>query len=73
MPILLNGIQRLAFIAIFCVAWFNVALGGPVEALSALRKTVLVLYGDRLSIQSKKMTDQGLMVRQIRFLADARL
>jgi hypothetical protein len=61
MAILPNRIQRLAFFAVFCVAWFNVAVGGPAEGLSALRKTVLVLYGDRLSIPAVKTTDQGLM------------
>jgi ABC-type uncharacterized transport system substrate-binding protein len=61
MPILLNKIRLLAFIAVFCVVWFNATIGVPVEALSALKKTVLVLYGDRLSIPAVKTTEQGLM------------
>jgi PAS domain S-box-containing protein len=61
MLILLNRIRRLAFFAVFCVAWFNVAVGRPVEALSAVKKTVLVLYGERLSIPAMRTTEQGLM------------
>jgi hypothetical protein len=61
MPILLNRIQRLACCAVFCVAWFNAAVGSPVETLSAVRKTVLVLHGDQLSIRAVKTTEQGLM------------
>jgi hypothetical protein len=61
MLILPNRIRRLAFFAVFCVAWFNAAVGRPVEALSAVKKTVLVLYGDRLSIPAVKTTEQGLM------------
>jgi PAS domain S-box-containing protein len=34
MPILLNQIRRLAFIAVFCVAWLNAAVGRSVEARS---------------------------------------
>lgn len=60
MNILLNGIQRLALFAGFCVAWLNVPVLRPVEALSAEKKTVLVLYGDRLSIPAVKMIEQGL-------------
>jgi len=64
-----NRIQRLAFcvlfsvtfLVLFCVAWFNVAVGRPVEALSAVEKTVLVLHGDRLSIPAVKTTEQGFM------------
>jgi hypothetical protein len=59
MPILLNGIQRLAFLfAVFCVAWFNAS--GPVQALSAPKRTVLVLYGDPLSAPADRMMEQGL-------------
>jgi hypothetical protein len=54
MLILPNRIRRLAFFAVFCVAWFNAAVGRPVEALSAVKKTVLVLHGDRLSIPAVK-------------------
>jgi hypothetical protein len=61
MLILPNRIRRLAFFAVFCVAWFNAAVGRPVEALSAVKKTVLVLHGDRLSILAVKTTEQGLM------------
>jgi PAS domain S-box-containing protein len=42
MPILLNRIRLLAFIAMFCVAWLNPAVGRPVEALSAVKKIVLI-------------------------------
>jgi two-component system sensor kinase FixL len=38
MPILLNQIRLLAFIALFCVAWRNAAVGKPVEAPSAERR-----------------------------------
>ena len=34
MPILLNQIRLLAFIAVFCVAWLNAAVGRSVEARS---------------------------------------
>jgi hypothetical protein len=61
MPKLLNRIRRLAFFAVFCVARFNAAVGRPSETLNAVKKTVLVLYGDRLSIPAVKMTEQGLM------------
>jgi hypothetical protein len=61
MPMLVNRIRRLAFCTVFCVAWFNVAVGRPGEALGAVRKTVLVLHGNRLSIPAVKTTDQGLM------------
>ena len=61
MLILLNRIQRLAFFAVICVAWFNVAISRSVKALGGVKKTVLVLHGDRLSIPAMKVTDQGLM------------
>ncbi|MGA8477577.1 MAG: PAS domain S-box protein [Chthoniobacterales bacterium] len=38
MPILLNQIRLLAFIAAFCVAWLNAAVGKPVEAPSTERR-----------------------------------
>jgi hypothetical protein len=60
MPILPNRIRWLAFFAVFCVAWFNAAVGRPAETLSALKRTVLVLHGDRLSIPAVKITEQGL-------------
>ena len=60
-PIMLNRIRRLAFFALFCIGWFNVAVGRPVEALSGVKKTVLVLHGDRPSIPAVNTTEQGLM------------
>jgi hypothetical protein len=54
MPILLNQIRLLAFIAFFCVGWLDPTVGGPAEALSGVKKTVLVLRGDRLSIPAVK-------------------
>jgi PAS domain S-box-containing protein len=62
MLILSNRIQRLTFFGVFCVAWFNAYAGRPVEALSAPKKTVLVLYGDPLSAPADRMTEQGLTV-----------
>jgi PAS domain S-box-containing protein len=61
MPILLNQIRLHAFIAVFSVAWLNAAIGKGVEAPGAAKKTVLVLYGDRLSIPAMKTTEQGLL------------
>ena len=55
-----NRIRRLAVFVLLCVAWFNADAGGPVEALSAPKKTVLVLYGDPLSAPADRMTEQGL-------------
>ena len=60
MGIPLHGIQRLAFFAAFCVAWFNVGFPRPVEALGVQKKTVLVLYGDPLLVPADRMTEQGL-------------
>ena len=60
MNILLSRVQALAFFALFWVAWFSAAIGGPVEAFNAPKKTVLVLYGDPLSIPSNRMIEQGL-------------
>jgi PAS domain S-box-containing protein len=60
MPILLNRIRRLAFFAMFCVAWFNVGVIRPSEPLRTQKKTVLVLYGDPLSAPADRMTEQGL-------------
>jgi hypothetical protein len=59
MNILLNGIQRLALFVGLCVAWFNVPVFRPVEALGAPKKTVLVLYGDRLSIPAGRVRSSG--------------
>jgi PAS domain S-box-containing protein len=52
--------QSLAFFGVFCVAWFNAAVGRSLEAISAPKKTVLVLYGDPLSTPADRMTEQGL-------------
>ena len=60
MPMLLNGTQRLAFLAGFYVAWFNLADITPVQAFSAPKKTVLVLYGNPLSIPANRMMEEGL-------------
>jgi len=62
MPILADRIRWLSFFALFCVAWFNVVVGGPLEAISSLKKTVPVLHGDRLSIPAVKTTERGLMI-----------
>jgi two-component system, LuxR family, sensor kinase FixL len=56
----LANIRQLAFFAVFCVACFNTAAGRPVEALRAVKKTVLVLYGEPLSVPANRMTEQGL-------------
>jgi signal transduction histidine kinase len=60
MTILLNRIQLLGFFVLLWGAWFHAAVGGPVEAFSAPKKTVLVLYGDPLSIPANRMIEQGL-------------
>ena len=62
MPILVNRIRWLSFFAVVCVAWFNVVVGGPLEAISSLKETVLVLHGDRLPIPAEKTTEQGLTI-----------
>ncbi|MBV9488929.1 MAG: PAS domain-containing protein [Verrucomicrobia bacterium] len=61
MPPLLKQIRPLALVALSCVAWFNAAFGGSAEAPGAPKKTVLVLYGERLSIPAMRTTEQGLM------------
>jgi hypothetical protein len=60
MTILLNRIQLLAFFAVLWGGWFHAAVGGAVEAFSAPKKTVLVLYGEPLSIPANRMIEQGL-------------
>jgi hypothetical protein len=45
-------IRQLAFFAVFCVACFNAA-ARPVEVLSAVKKNVLVLYGEPPSVPAK--------------------
>jgi hypothetical protein len=57
---LLRANQRLALFAWFCVAWFNVAVLWQVEALGAEKKTVVVLYGDPLTIPGVRIIEQGL-------------
>ena len=69
MLIVRNRIQWRAFIVIFvvtffvlyCATGFNIAGGMLAETISTSKKTVLVLYGERLSIPAMKTTDQGLM------------
>ena len=34
MSILMNRIRRLAFFAVFCIAWFNAAVCRPLESVS---------------------------------------
>jgi PAS domain S-box-containing protein len=57
---LLNGTKRLAVFAVYCLV-FNAAIDGPLQALGAQKKTVLVLYGDPLSAPADRMTEQGLI------------
>ena len=54
-------LRTFAFFALLSVAWFNAAGDGPVEAQGAPKKTVLVLYGERLSLPGIKTTEEGLM------------
>ena len=56
-----NQVRRLAFFAAFSVAWFNAAAGEPLEVSKAPKKTVLVLYGERLSIPAIRMIDEGMI------------
>jgi signal transduction histidine kinase/ABC-type uncharacterized transport system substrate-binding protein len=57
-----NRIRRLAFFVLLCVAWFNAAASRTVAALSAPKKTVLVLYGEeQLFIPANRVSEQGLM------------
>jgi hypothetical protein len=62
MPIPVNKIRWLSLFGVFCVAWFNLVVVQPLEAISSLKKTVLILHGDRLSIPLAKTTKQGLMI-----------
>ena len=55
-----NQMRLLAFLAVFWMASYNAAAGGTVAALSAPKKTVLVLFGDPLSIPAERMMEQGL-------------
>jgi hypothetical protein len=61
MPVLLSQLRLLALSAAFCVVWFNAAVSMPAEVLSALKKTVLVLHGERLSIPAMRTMEEGLM------------
>ena len=61
MLILLARLRPLAFFALlFWFSRFNAAFGGPLEAPSTSKKTVLVLYGERLSIPAMRLTEEGL-------------
>jgi PAS domain S-box-containing protein len=55
-------IRQLAFCAVFCVAWFNVAVGRSLEALNAPTKTGLALYNERLPFPVLRTLAQGLMI-----------
>ena len=61
-----NRIQRLAFFAVFCVAWFNAAVGRPVERTSAAGPTpppvqrVLVLYSDERLLPANIIVDEAI-------------
>jgi len=59
MPIV-NQMRLLSFFAVFWMASHNAAVSGTVAALSAPKKTMLVLFGDRLSIPAERMMEQGL-------------
>jgi ABC-type uncharacterized transport system substrate-binding protein len=56
---LLSRSRSLAYVALFWVAWYA-AVSGRLEAINTQKKTVLILYGDRLSIPAMKSTEQGL-------------
>lgn len=61
-PFLQNRLRALTLAALACAAGVaTAALGGPVEALRARHQTVLVLYGERLSIPAVRTVEQGLM------------
>jgi hypothetical protein len=49
------------FFVLYCATGLNIAVGGSAETISASKKTVPVLHGDRLAIPAVKTTDQGLM------------
>jgi two-component system, LuxR family, sensor kinase FixL len=57
---LLNRSRPLAYVTLFWVAWYAAACG-RLEAISTQKKTVFILYGDRLAIPAIKSTGQGLM------------
>src|SRR6202011_161312 len=60
MNIPLSWTRTLAFFAVFSLAWMTATVARPTEDLTAPSKTVLVLYGERLSIPAMAMTEQGL-------------
>ena len=61
-----NRIQRLAFFTAFCVAWFNAAVGRPVERTGAAGQTpsptqrVLVLYSDERLLPANIIIDEAI-------------
>src|SRR5258708_22181251 len=56
---LLSRPRSFAYVTLFWLAWYA-AFCGRLEAISTQKKTVLILYGDRLSIPAMKSTEQGL-------------
>jgi len=60
MPILLARLRLSAFFTLLWAARFNAAVSGPVGALSASKKMVLVFYGHPLSLPANRMIEQGL-------------
>src|SRR5258708_20362751 len=56
---LLSRARSVAEVTVFWLAWCA-AFCGRLEAISTQKKTVLILYGDRLSIPAMKSTEQGL-------------
>jgi hypothetical protein len=58
MPILLNRIRLLAFIGVFCVAWLNPAVDRPVEALSAVKKAVLI---NRRALKKRHVSESQIL------------
>jgi hypothetical protein len=51
---------------VFWLGWLNATVGAPAEALSGPKKTVLVLYGERLSIPAMRLTEAGLTACRVR-------
>ena len=60
MPILLDQMRPIAFFSVFRVASFNAAAAGPVGAVGAPKRTVLVFYGHPQSLPANRMIEQGL-------------
>jgi hypothetical protein len=42
MPILVNTIRWLSFFAVFCVAWFNVVVVGPLAAVKTTEQDLMI-------------------------------